>query len=296
MGNCCQTRPNEEFVEIKSRGLGLQPEGTINLQKEKPAPETEAKIIKAQALFRGHMDREKVKNMRKTMKRSQAARAVAPQREATAPKREVKEEIIMKEEIIIEEQTTQPVAMVGHAVESSPAIEEKESEPPRPKTPTQEANKEPGEQAKDPEAPLTLLGGEGEGLGKKVSYDKDGAGKGTFKWKDGSTYTGEFKDSSIHGTGVYLWSDGRRYEGEWAMNKMQGHGIFTWPDGRIYNGQYWEDKKHGHGTFTWPDGKKYIGAWLNGMQHGEGVFVSSKGKERKGEWKDGQLGKWLIDS
>lgn len=36
-------------------------------------------------------------------------------------------------------------------------------------------------------------------------------GEGEFKWKDGSTYKGHFKDNVIEGEGLYKWSNGRMY-------------------------------------------------------------------------------------
>ena len=129
--------------------------------------------------------------------------------------------------------------------------------------------------------------------GIDVVYDENGIGRGTFKWEDGSSYTGEFKNNSIHGFGVYSWADGRKYEGTWFSNKMQGRGVFSWKDGRIYDGDYANDKKHGEGTFTWPDGKKYVGQWKNGLQTGEGLFISSKGRQRMGNWERGKLLKWV---
>ena len=142
-----------------------------------------------------------------------------------------------------------------------------------------------------------LKGFEGEvPQGTFVSYDKEGMWKGKFNWKDGSTYNGQFRDSSINGIGIYTWSDGRKYSGSWVKNKMQGSGRFTWPDGRIYEGEYWEDKKQGEGVFTWPEGRKYIGSWMNGMQHGQGVLVGSKGNQRRGQWNQGRLVTWVNDT
>lgn len=43
-------------------------------------------------------------------------------------------------------------------------------------------------------------------------------GTGYFRWADGSTYEGEFKDNLIEGKGLYKWSDGREYEGFWKGN------------------------------------------------------------------------------
>ena len=36
--------------------------------------------------------------------------------------------------------------------------------------------------------------------------------------------------------GTYTWKDGRKYEGEFLNDKRHGHGKFTLPDGRIYEG------------------------------------------------------------
>lgn len=51
--------------------------------------------------------------------------------------------------------------------------------------------------------------------------------------------------------GLYKWSDGRTYDGEWRNNKMDGHGEFFWADGRKYKGAYVDDKKQGYGVFEW---------------------------------------------
>ena len=40
-------------------------------------------------------------------------------------------------------------------------------------------------------------------------------GMGEFRWADGSTYNGQFRDNNIHGKGEYVWSDMRKYDGEW---------------------------------------------------------------------------------
>ena len=60
-------------------------------------------------------------------------------------------------------------------------------------------------------------------------------GKGTFNYKDGSTYVGEWKDSEKHGHGVFTWpSTGpshNKYDGNWVKGKQHGQGKFTWEDG-----------------------------------------------------------------
>jgi hypothetical protein len=40
-------------------------------------------------------------------------------------------------------------------------------------------------------------------------------GYGTFKWADGSEYTGDFRENNIEGRGCYKWGDGRIFDGTW---------------------------------------------------------------------------------
>lgn len=40
-------------------------------------------------------------------------------------------------------------------------------------------------------------------------------GVGSYTWKDGRTYVGEYSNDKKHGKGLYTWPDGRRYEGYW---------------------------------------------------------------------------------
>ena len=49
-------------------------------------------------------------------------------------------------------------------------------------------------------------------------------GKGSYTWKDGREYTGEYFNDKKHviiilsyqkGYGIYVWADGRKYEGGW---------------------------------------------------------------------------------
>ena len=44
-------------------------------------------------------------------------------------------------------------------------------------------------------------------------------GMGTYTWKDGRKYEGEYNLDKKHGYGVYIWADGRQYEGNWANGK-----------------------------------------------------------------------------
>jgi len=46
----------------------------------------------------------------------------------------------------------------------------------------------------------------------------------------------------MHGEGKFKWSDGRSYEGFYKDDKKDGYGVFIWPDGRKYSGE-WKNGK-----------------------------------------------------
>jgi hypothetical protein len=56
-------------------------------------------------------------------------------------------------------------------------------------------------------------------------------------FKDGGFYIGDWKDGYGTGKGTYYWKDGQKYVGEFLNNKRQGYGIETYPknepDGQI---------------------------------------------------------------
>ena len=53
-------------------------------------------------------------------------------------------------------------------------------------------------------------------------------GQGTFTWKDGSAYIGQFTNNVIEGKGKYIYPDKKIYEGDYKNNKMQGQGVMIW--------------------------------------------------------------------
>ena len=56
---------------------------------------------------------------------------------------------------------------------------------------------------------------------------------GTYKFKDGSVYTGELQGKKPNGKGTTVFSNGEKFEGEYMKGKRQGYGVFTFPDGTI---------------------------------------------------------------
>ena len=46
----------------------------------------------------------------------------------------------------------------------------------------------------------------------------------------------------MNGFGSYVWKDGRSYEGQYLFDKKHGYGIYRWPDGRVYSGNWKKGK------------------------------------------------------
>ena len=46
----------------------------------------------------------------------------------------------------------------------------------------------------------------------------------------------------MHGEGTYTWKDGRKYLGQYVDDRKNGFGVYTWADGRQYHG-IWKDGK-----------------------------------------------------
>jgi len=51
-------------------------------------------------------------------------------------------------------------------------------------------------------------------------------GMGIYKYTDGVTYEGQYKEDKKCGYGLYFWTDGRKYEGWWHNGKQHGLGIY----------------------------------------------------------------------
>ena len=101
--------------------------------------------------------------------------------------------------------------------------------------------------------------------------------------------------------GTYIWKDGRSFKGEWLNNQMHGKGEYLWQDGRsykvpvIYSGRILVRQK----TWFWGLhlGKRknmfFInildkGYWANGKQHGQGLILNKDGTQIQGIWENGQ--------
>jgi hypothetical protein len=155
--------------------------------------------------------------------------------------------------------------------------------------------------------------------GKRI---KDG--KGVVIWKDGSKYTGEWKNDGYNGYGTLTYENGSVYKGTWkdfsrdgygtlilnnfdnggfidCLNNAKkyvgdfkdswitGYGTITYNDGREYIGYFDYNELSGYGTMTWKNGAKYVGNWAGSLFNGYGTYKLPDGSISKGTWKDGKL-------
>ena len=146
--------------------------------------------------------------------------------------------------------------------------------------------------------------GKYDGLGKEFfgegtkfeGFFTDGEKKyGTYEWKNGSKYQGQFLNGLFHGKGVYNWSNKKSYNGNWLNGRMNGKGKFTYQDGSYYEGEFVNGKKSGYGVYKWGNDKYYEGKWKNDKQNGYGVYYD-KNKVIKGFWIDGKIRNRNLDN
>jgi hypothetical protein len=104
-----------------------------------------------------------------------------------------------------------------------------------------------------------------------------------------------------HGKGTYTYKSGSKYEGDWEDGRKSGQGKFEYlqKDGSaFYEGQWMADQRHGRGVYTYPNGDKYDGQWQNGARHGDGTYTfAADGTVLKGRWAEGKFsgnGRWIL--
>ena len=69
-----------------------------------------------------------------------------------------------------------------------------------------------------------------------------GGGQGTFRWGDGSSYTGSFRRSQPHGQGTWIHPSGRAYAGGWKNGNRHGPGSETHSTGETLRGIWYEGR------------------------------------------------------
>ncbi|XP_013412743.1 MORN repeat-containing protein 4 [Lingula anatina] len=101
---------------------------------------------------------------------------------------------------------------------------------------------------------------------------------GTYKYPDGSEYTGQWNDQGQrHGSGQLMLSDGSKYHGKFENGLFHGYGVMIMQDGSRYEGEFSQGKFSGFGVFTRCDGMKFQGEFREGKVSGQGLLTFADG-------------------
>ncbi|MBR5250975.1 MAG: hypothetical protein IKV38_03045 [Clostridia bacterium] len=122
-------------------------------------------------------------------------------------------------------------------------------------------------------------------------------GFGTYYWKNGDKYVGDYKNNLRSGYGTYYWKDGTKYVGLWENDLKHGLGTHSFTDGSKYRGEWYNDNKDGKGTYYYANGDKYVGEWKNDKKNGQGTYYYFDGSKYIGDWKDNErtgYGKYIY--
>lgn len=109
-------------------------------------------------------------------------------------------------------------------------------------------------------------------------------GEGTYIYKSGSKYKGNWKEGKKHGYGLLNYASGEKYEGNFKNDQMHGVGTYHYSDGSVYNGEWENNRKNGMGKFTFSDGSMYIGTFDNDKMKGFGTYFYDETTSETGIW------------
>ncbi len=112
-------------------------------------------------------------------------------------------------------------------------------------------------------------------------------GHGTYLYKSGAKYIGNFQNGQIHGQGILHFSNGNRYVGDWQGQRRQGRGRFTFKNGDTYVGDFQKNHFHGQGEMYYANGDRYLGQWHEGNPNGMGLYSFANGNLYEGNLKNG---------
>ncbi len=114
-------------------------------------------------------------------------------------------------------------------------------------------------------------------------------GSGTYIFKSGSKFSGEFRNGMIYRSGTLYFSDGRIYKGEWANQRRHGRGVMKFLDGSIYSGNFKMNNRDGKGRLKLANGDVYDGTWVEDRLEGKGFVEYSNGSRKMVSWVNGQM-------
>jgi len=128
--------------------------------------------------------------------------------------------------------------------------------------------------------------GTGTYLYKKGEYK----GYGSYRFKNGDKYVGEFKDNQPDGQGTFTSLKGqqKKYIGKFKDGDFSGEGILILKNGNKFIGKF-KDGDPVEGVFTFKNGKVYKGEFKYGEFNGQGILTLKNGKVCNGEFRNGKF-------
>lgn len=114
-------------------------------------------------------------------------------------------------------------------------------------------------------------------------------GQGRQVWKDGSVYEGYWANDMCHGKGRVIHSDGEYYIGNWVEDRADGSGELKTAQGNYYKGDFRGDKKDGRGLEKVTDGTVYEGEFYKGKRHGQGMITFPNKQIYVGDFNSGEM-------
>lgn len=105
-----------------------------------------------------------------------------------------------------------------------------------------------------------------------------------WRFSNGDTYQGAWRNNRPHGQGRYLTLKGDEYAGTFHNGRFQGEGTFRFSNGDVYQGQWQDGQMHGRGEMKYQNGNVYSGEWAEGVRQGKGELVYRSGSFYKGNW------------
>ncbi len=115
-------------------------------------------------------------------------------------------------------------------------------------------------------------------------------GRGVYRYPDGSTYSGDFRNAKMHGQGTYNYARRReKYKGQWRNGVFHGQGSYFYRSGNRYKGQWRNGLKSGKGVYYYARyNEKYVGHFASDQPDGYGVYYYSNGSRYEGQWRNGR--------
>jgi hypothetical protein len=114
-------------------------------------------------------------------------------------------------------------------------------------------------------------------------------GSGTYKYPNGSVYTGQFAYGKQQGRGVMKYTNNTEYTGDWQSGQRHGKGKMRFANNNVYEGQFVNGRMEGQGVMTYANGDRYTGQWLRDMPQGKGTYAFKSKERYEGDFKNGSF-------